>query len=1126
MVACQNDELFDSADTTEQIITFNSSVEATRASQTTNLNSEGNEFNVATFLTDSDNTHYYTDVVYYTGSAWTSGVTRYWPVDYKLDMFAYSPIEYFIEIDNATYYSDYSLTYTCPMDIYDQIDLLVKTLEDQSYTESGVDLEFEHALSSIKFNIEIESESNVTLNSISMNYIGIEKQRTYNFATQTWGDLEGIYFLAENGVSTTTTLTVDKDQTIETGASSVYFTDIDEYLIIIPQPVSSDYDDPHYITVQVLYTLNSTDTEGIEVKTGVMPLPAPNIASEYKQGESYTYNIIVNGETMTFGDITIVDQDDPVAAYGNIDLGLITERISAADIGYTGVEDTESLGYWYSTALRVKSLLLDGVRDFVVVGSMGADSSNPLGNGKLGYYGGTSSPFVIGPAIAGGDDYYFSVDLRGTYDHPEFQNANNDTETGVAAELTSSDIAATDPILTAGMFANVTGLNEVILPHGIMAIGNHAFDDCDALVTIDIADVKHIEIGGFQNASLLKTVTNGALTRIHNNGFGGCKSLTTIDLSAVTQVDDYGFVNCASLTDVDLSKLGVIGTHAFSGCSNLTLQGGTSIPAFEYVADYAFYGCYLLGENGSTINLEHATSVGDHAFSNCEHIQLSSEVLDDLETVGSYAFYGCDLLGYNQEFEIKNLVSIDTAGFANCPNVNIISGLSNLESIPPYVFQGCTSLTGYASTASGSEKVLSLPKVDTVAAYGFNNTAITNIAFSQEKLTDIERHAFSDCLSLTTITGLEGVTNIKLYAFSGCTALEELVLPSVTSFGDHFISSCTSLTKLEMDALETQISEVSISYDDNGAIESTTTDNIFTLANGCTSLKTLKLPLVTGEVPEWNFQSAALETVDLSSIETVGNGVFGGCSALNSIDLSSAESVGHYAFQDCSALEELILPEVTSFGVYFISGCSSLTKLEINALVDQESEVYTSSSGSTSTSNIFDLAKNCTALETLILPKVEGSFGGYAYFCTYDTDGNLTPNTSLKTVDLSSITELDEVVFLNCSNLEAVDLRSLKTISSGLFIGCKSLKKINLSSFESIANVYWAFEDAMLADCEIWLPESESDNVSGNIWTISSTSTDTGEDVTNTRGITWKDIHLVSSDGTVSDGIEFNLIEE
>ncbi len=1078
MASCVKSDIDESMGA-DYVIAFTSSVEATRATQSTvdSLYAYG-KFKVAAFLNDDNKTHYYTNDVTYEDGVWLNEITRYWSVLYSLNMFAYSPLEDFIAVNNATDYNSYSLQYSCPADINEQVDLLAVSVSNQTYDTNGVELAFKHILSSIKFKVEFEDETNVTLNTIAINYINIERERSYNFYTGEWGDSESKYFDASSGYSTT--LEVYKDK--ESNSGSIIFgdegdddeDDIPNQLMIIPQPVvSSSSNSANYITIQISYMLNGAqDDSTVEVLTGVVSLPAPNEDSYYKMGEIYTYNIVVNNELVTFNEVTISDQLSSEAAYGNIDLGLITRPTSPADIGYTEPDEDENGGVaqlYYTTATRVEELLEDGVRDFVVVGSMGAnsdDGSNTLGNGKLGYYGSTSSPFYIGAFLAGFDSEgsdYISVDLRGTYDYPKFKYANNDTTnddgdgdgdgTMIALEISTEEGDATEgddltigddePILIAGLFADILWLDEVIFPNGIAAIGNHAFNGCTALRHIDLADVRHIEIGAFQNCINLEVVDNGVLTRVHENGFDDCESLTTIDLSNVVEIDDYGFVNCENLTDVNLQNLDDIGAHAFSGCLNLTLKTDTTIPGFTAVAEYAFSKCAKLGENGTTIDLTETTTVGRHAFDDCEHLQISSGDLAELTDVGQYAFSECFVLGKGQEFVIPNLVSVGEASFSKCYELNIVEGLENLTEIPNYAFQACTLLTGYSTIATDQQ--LSLPEVTSVGAYGLTKTAITDVVFS-DKLTFIGEYAFDDCSALKSLSNLDQVTSVGRYAFSSCTSLEALELPLLTSenCGVYFFSDCTSLKTISLPLL----TQNAVSYlDDEGA--SHESSSIVSMSNDSESIEYIDLRSLEGSIDKWAFsEKVNLKYADFSAITEVEAGVFYSCTALETAFLSSATSVDSYAFQNCSKLATLKCSSLKTVGEGAFEGCSSLTELDI-PLVDTVGQYA---------------FKGCSLLQTLKLPNVT-SVGQSAFEgCSL-----------LQTLELPNVMSVGQSAFEGCSSLTELDLPLVDTVGQYAFEGCSLLQTLKLSNVMSVGQS--AFEGcSSLTELDLPLVETVGDN--------------------------------------------------
>lgn len=72
-----------------------------------------------------------------------------------------------------------------------------------------------------------------------------------------------------------------------------------------------------------------------------------------------------------------------------------------------------------------------------------------------------------------------------------------------------------------------------------------------------------------------------------------------------------------------------------------------------------------------------------------------------------------------------------------------------------------------------------------------------------------------------------------------------------------------------------------------------------------------------------------------SSVPSLGNGCFGGCTSLTNITIpSSVTSLGYKCFVDCSGLTSITIPSsVTSLGDECFWGCSSLTSITIPSSV-------------------------------------------------------------------------------------------------------------------------------------------------------------------------------------------------
>lgn len=140
-------------------------------------------------------------------------------------------------------------------------------------------------------------------------------------------------------------------------------------------------------------------------------------------------------------------------------------------------------------------------------------------------------------------------------------------------------------------FENSKSLKMVKLPDNLVTLGGGAFRNCTNLISISFPDTT-IEIGGeaFLNAHSLREVKLPKnLIEIRGNTFENCESLQFIEIpDTVTRIGGHAFRNCTSLSGVYISKdsqLEEIGSSAFRVCPNLQ---SITLPAATYYNERAF----------------------------------------------------------------------------------------------------------------------------------------------------------------------------------------------------------------------------------------------------------------------------------------------------------------------------------------------------------------------------------------------------------------------------------------------------------------------------------------------------------------------------------------------------------
>ena len=114
-------------------------------------------------------------------------------------------------------------------------------------------------------------------------------------------------------------------------------------------------------------------------------------------------------------------------------------------------------------------------------------------------------------------------------------------------------------------------LRSVMIPEGVISIGDGAFNDCMELKSISIPPgVKNIGPFAFEGCLKLENVElPPGVTNIEDYAFEGCKQLKKIVIpDGVVEICRYAFANCESLESVTLpSTLQRIDGYAFSVCS-------------------------------------------------------------------------------------------------------------------------------------------------------------------------------------------------------------------------------------------------------------------------------------------------------------------------------------------------------------------------------------------------------------------------------------------------------------------------------------------------------------------------------------------------------------------------------
>ena len=329
-------------------------------------------------------------------------------------------------------------------------------------------------------------------------------------------------------------------------------------------------------------------------------------------------------------------------------------------------------------------------------------------------------------------------------------------------------------------------LTSIVLPDGLIEIGDYAFSCCTELKRVSFPEsLKKLGRKAFAFCVSLKDIELPKdLAEIDHQAFEACICLTSVSIPDNIAVLPSAFSDCSKLVDVKLPKeLRTLGSYAFSNCSSLkNVEFPESLNSIE---SNAFYECSSLERVVFPKSLK---AIGSFAFSKCRSLK-SIDFSETVEEIQDYAFYGCNSL---EKITLpEGVTRIGDSAFSDCGSLSGITFSEGLITIGNAAFSGCGSLKAIALSKS----------VKCIGNRAFSRCGnLDSVAFPKE-LTTIGDSAFSDCVSLRSADLPDGVINAGDAVFSGCTNLEEAILPgSLTSSRENkfknFFWGCKKLHTL------------------------------------------------------------------------------------------------------------------------------------------------------------------------------------------------------------------------------------------------------------------------------------------------------------------------------------------
>lgn len=292
MMSCTENEVIENAGN-KKVVTFGTAVSSTtRAAITDDAALQKSGFTVYAYNTGADaagtgklnNVFMNGLAVSYKTDKWTFDGTYYWPLEQKIQFFAYAT-------DNAATYNAETtdkyptIGYTIAKESADQKDFVVAkaTNQTQATSENGVKLTFDHVLTQVNFSVKGD-DADLTYKISSLKIEGVANTGTYSYDTKTW---------TPTGTAGTYTYPIAADASVK-GTTAVKLDQPDGALMLMPQTLPAD------AKITIVYQV--FNAEDVPVSTVVTAPVALTGTAAWEPGKKirYTLTLANNAAKVSF----------------------------------------------------------------------------------------------------------------------------------------------------------------------------------------------------------------------------------------------------------------------------------------------------------------------------------------------------------------------------------------------------------------------------------------------------------------------------------------------------------------------------------------------------------------------------------------------------------------------------------------------------------------------------------------------------------------------------------------------------------------------------------------------------------------------------------------------------------
>ena len=593
------------------------------------------------------------------------------------------------------------------------------------------------------------------------------------------------------------------------------------------------------------------------------------------------------------------------------------------------------------------------------------------------------------------------------------------------------------------------------------------------------------------------------VTTIQSKAFSGCTSLTEFYITGnITTIEEGAFSGCTRLESFEVSETNKVFLVDENGILFRYIDNGENlelaiVPAKNIVStstthQFAIPESLTIGSD--TLNI---TSLGAYAFSNFNENITSIVMPNTITNIGGYCFEKIAA-----EIQVSTaLESIGDYAFSEYVGVSFEIP-AQVTKLGKYVFSECTAeITFNASTqitelgdsafSSYKGNTITIPEnVTRIGEYCFGGCYnFVDPLIIPASVTEIGLRAFGGLECVVSFSAGSTITEFTEYLFSGYMGPTITIPDSVLYIREGaFMLSMGFIDPLIIPASVVEIGLSAFSYIscdiifDSGSTLTEITSGIFAYFFG----EHVTLPASITKIDELAFEGSGITSIDLGNIEEIGKSAFkdcyalqelifpdtvtkisdyafSGCSSLKRImftDNSQINYIGKLAFENCFAVEEMNLQYVgstmtenmnlaylfsetgkdvlenldtiTVYSGYIVGNALSIaqyiTKIYLN------DDVIVNAGGFAGLQRIEYIEMSTPSISLGVL------FGASSYL----VNSSFVP-TSLKTVILTSGTELCQNLFYTCRNITTIEIpNTITTIGDQAFYYCDALSNIEL----------------------------------------------------------------------------------